>query len=115
MNKITKGWGHELVMHNDDGYCFKQLVFMAGRQSSMHLHAHKTETWLVACGKFEATWIDGATAQRTELTLTNGCLLHIPAGTPHRLKCVEDGVIVEASTPHDDADVIRIEPGDSQQ
>jgi mannose-6-phosphate isomerase-like protein (cupin superfamily) len=115
MNKITKGWGHELVMHNDDGYCFKQLVFVAGKAGSFHLHAHKTETWFVAEGIFQMNWIDGTTAKRSERTLVKGMVVHLPAGTPHRLKCVEDGVIIEASTPHTDDDVIRIEPGDSQQ
>lgn len=47
------------------------------------------------------------------IILEPGDSVHLPAGTIHRFSGLEDSEIFEFSTLHDDADVVRIEPGDS--
>lgn len=109
----AKGWGYEVWLHNDDGYCMKLLVFeRAGARGSLHYHERKHETWWVASGRF---MVEGLQADQHLLaTLCAGESLHLPAGAAHRLTCIEPGTIVEASTTHDEADVVRLAPGDSQ-
>jgi mannose-6-phosphate isomerase-like protein (cupin superfamily) len=109
-----KGWGYEVTIHNDTGYCMKLLRFAQGAKASLHLHLRKTETWYVQSGEFTVTLIDKTDAEAREFRLLPFDTLHIPAGTPHQLTCWEEGFIIEASTRHDDDDVVRIRPGDSQ-
>jgi mannose-6-phosphate isomerase-like protein (cupin superfamily) len=109
MNIIPKGWGHEVVLHDADGYTMKLLCFKANSKSSLHYHVQKHETWYVAAGSF--TLID---PNMESFPLEPGNCVHLPAGAPHQLLCSTTGIIVEASTPHSDNDVIRLAPGDSQ-
>ena len=110
----AKGWGRELWLHNADGYCFKILEFHEAARGSLHFHLRKHETWYVLSGRFEAVVVH-RDATRTLFLMAPGDCLHLPAGTPHRLVCLEEGRIAEASTTHDDADVVRVETGDSQR
>lgn len=116
MAKVTvhrKGWGRERWLHNADGYTFKILEFKSDSKSSLHYHLKKTETWYVESGIFEVTTLNKK-ADRRFRHLGAGAVLHLPAGTPHRVRCIKAGRIFEASTPHDEADTYRIEKGDSQ-
>lgn len=115
MKTIKKGWGEEVVLHDGDGYTFKLLRFRTNSESSLHLHLKKTETWYVMNGRFQVTLIDGKTGNESTEWLMSGDTLHLPAGTPHQVFCEDHGVIVEASTPHSDDDVVRIKKGDSQK
>jgi mannose-6-phosphate isomerase-like protein (cupin superfamily) len=108
-----KGWGSETVIHNT-AYCMKVLRFNPDTLSSFHLHLEKTETWYVESGVFYVTLIEQPSAIKMKYRLIPGDTLHLPAGTPHQLNCIEGGTIIEASTYHDDDDVVRIRPGDSQ-
>ena len=110
-----KGWGRELWLHNSEKYAFKVLEFKKGRRSSLHFHMKKTETWFVESGGFNVTFVDGTTAERRKLTVTQGAVLHIPAGVPHQVECFMTGRIFEASTEHFDTDSYRLEKGDSQK
>lgn len=68
-------------------------------------------------GVFKATTIDTKLGLRQTHTLDVGSVLKLNANMPHQLECisVEGGVIIESSTPHDEEDVYRLEPGDSQR
>ena len=112
----AKGWGHEVWLHNDDGYCMKLLVFeRAGARGSLHYHERKHETWWVASGRFLMSSLHLTEGVVLATVLSAGESVHLPAGTAHRLTCIEPGTIVEASTTHDEADVVRLAPGDSQK
>jgi hypothetical protein len=108
---IPKGWGHELIIVNNEKYCGKILVFKAGCKFSMHYHLIKQETWYVNKGQFTFNWIDTNTAERNTLYLREGDVVTIPIGMPHQLTSIEEGEIFEISTEHFDSDSYRVEKG----
>ena len=109
--RIPKGWGHELILVNNEKYCGKILVFKAGCKFSMHYHLIKQETWYVNKGQFTFNWIDTNTAERNTLYLREGDVVTIPIGMPHQLTSIEEGEIFEISTEHFDSDSYRVEKG----
>lgn len=110
--KICKGWGHELIIVNNEKYCGKILVFKKGFSFSMHYHLIKQETWYVNKGSFLFTWIETDTGLKKEMDLNLGDVITIPIGQPHQLKAKEDSEIFEISTQHYDSDSYRIWKGD---
>lgn len=111
---IEKGWGNENIWVSTDKYCSKFLNFNAGAKFSMHFHAVKEETWYVLRGKFTVKCIDTKTAKPYELDLEPGDTWHNPPLLPHQLFCIEEGTILEVSTPDSVEDNHRVQPGDSQ-
>lgn len=112
---VQKGWGSETIWATNDKYCGKMLNFHQGGQFSMHFHAEKDETWYVLSGRFLVKWIDTQTAKQYDRYLTPGETWHNPPLLPHQLYCIEEGSIIEVSTPDSVEDNYRIKPGDSQQ
>lgn len=112
---VEKGWGHELIFATNDLYCGKLLKFNRGAKFSMHFHAKKDETWHVLCGKFILEMIDTLDASIEKMDLTPGSSVRILPLVPHRLTCVEEGTIIEVSTPDSVEDNYRVMPGDSQK
>jgi len=112
---VEKGWGMEEIWVSNDKYCSKFLHFNKDAQFSMHFHAQKEETWYVLSGKFLVTWIDTDTAVQGEQLLGIGDVWHNNPLEPHRVTCVEAGLILEVSTPDSVEDNYRIAPGDSQK
>lgn len=113
--RVEKGWGHELIWATNDKYCGKLLHFNTGSRFSMHFHANKDETWYVLSGSFVVRWIDTKTSEHHEETLAEGSTWRNMPLVPHQLVCVEQGVIIEVSTPDSVKDNYRVAPGDSQQ
>ena len=112
---VEKGWGHELIWASTDKYCGKILHFTSGSQFSMHFHSEKEETWYVLSGKFIVEVIDTVDASVRKITLFEGNTHHNPPLVPHRIICLEEGEIIEVSTPDSVEDNYRIMPGDSQK
>ncbi len=110
--KIPKGWGHELILVNNEKYCGKILYFKEGCKFSMHYHLKKQETWYVQKGEFLFTWIDTQIGSKYTQALRSGEVVTIPTGMPHQLHAVEEGEIIEISTQHFDSDSYRIYKGD---
>lgn len=110
--KIPKGWGHELILVNNEKYCGKILSFKEGCQFSMHYHMIKQETWYVQKGGFIFTWIDTNKGENRHKELRVGDVVTIPVGLPHQLLAITDGEIIEISTQHFDNDSFRILKGD---
>ncbi len=111
---VKKGWGSENIWATNDKYCGKLLNFEPGAKFSMHFHAVKDETWYVLSGKFKVITIDTSNAKRSFTVLNIGDIWHNPPLLPHQLICLEQGSIIEVSTPDSVADNYRVEPGDSQ-
>lgn len=111
---VKKGWGHELIWATNDKYCGKLLKFNTNAKFSMHFHAGKDETWYVLKGKFLLKTIDTKNAAECIVTLVEGDTWHNPPLLPHQLVCIEEGIIIEVSTPDSVEDNFRIGPGDSQ-
>jgi len=51
INYVSKGWGYESWIANNDQYCGKLLFFKKGKHCSWHYHEKKHETFYVQSGK----------------------------------------------------------------
>ena len=107
---VTKTWGYEMWIHNDEEYCGKLLVFnKEGDKFSMHYHIKKKETWYVQSGSFIFNWLDVENGERLFTNLEEGDVIEIERGLPHQLEALEDGsTIFEVSTEHFDEDSYRV-------
>jgi len=112
---VSKGWGSELIWATNDKYCGKLLRFNTGSKFSMHFHSHKEESWYVLSGKFIVRFIECSNASIHEQILNEGDTWHNNPLLPHQLICIEEGVIIEVSTPDSVEDNFRVFPGDSQK
>lgn len=112
---VEKGWGHELIWATNEKYCGKMMHFNTGARFSMHFHREKEETWYVQSGQFVVRWIDTKTAEQHEQILVQGAVWHNPPCMPHQLVCLQEGTVVEVSTPDSVEDNYRVQPGDSQK
>ncbi len=104
---IPKSWGFERIIHNST-YCMKLLVYERTIASSLHYHMGKHETFYVASGVFELEVNDNP-----KVTLRPGMSVSLVQGTRHRLRCLEPGIIVEASSHDDPEDCVRLEPSET--
>ena len=105
---IEKLWGQERILHNDHGYCMKELTLNLGWQSSMHKHVVKRETFMAVEGIVELE-INGDT-MRLNATVIGSDFVTIAPGQWHRFRALTSPCrIVEASTEHYDEDVVRRE------
>ncbi|GEM_PF-45999 len=100
---VPKVWGYEKWLENNDKYCSKLLSLNKGYQCSLHYHEFKDETFVVTQGHV-----------RLELGkevhhLREGNFMRIPPGMHHRFTGIEDSLIIEVSTHHDEADSYRLE------
>ena len=113
--EVKKGWGSELIWVTNDKYCSKFLNFNEGAKFSMHFHREKEETWYVLSGKFEIEVIDTHNADVHKKIIGVGSVHHNDPLVPHRITCLEEGTIIEVSTPDSIADNYRVGKGDSQK
>lgn len=112
---VEKGWGHEFIFATNDLYCGKLMHFNKDAKFSMHFHDQKDETWLVIEGKFEVKYINTKDASMHSKILNEGDTWRNYPLEPHQLICLEEGVIIEVSTPDSVEDNYRVMPGDSQK
>ncbi len=112
---VNKGWGSEFIWATNDKYCGKLLRFNRGAKFSMHFHAVKEESWYVLSGKFIVRYIECSNAKVYEQILNPGDIWSNDPLMPHQLICVEEGTIIEVSTPDSVEDNYRVLPGDSQE
>lgn len=112
--RITKAWGWEDIIINNDKYCSKILHFYKDAKFSLHFHIEKHETWYVSKGKLLLNYTDVKLGKIFSINLVAGDVVVVPQGHPHQLTALEESDIFEASTPHKDNDSYRISPGDSQ-
>lgn len=112
---VEKGWGHEFIFATNDKYCGKLLKFNKDARFSMHFHAEKDETWYVIDGKFEVRWVNTKDASQDSQILKPGDTWRNEPLFPHQVICLEEGTIIEVSTPDSVEDNYRISKGDSQK
>jgi quercetin dioxygenase-like cupin family protein len=109
VSQQIKSWGFEQILHNGE-YCAKLLVYsLAGIASSLHYHPRKHETFIVQSGLF-SVFVD--LPGRDLQIMKPGDHVVIPAGTKHRIRCLQPGTIVEASSHDDPADCVRLLPSE---
>ena len=106
-----KPWGHELIFASGaDGYVAKIIHVTAGEALSLQYHLAKVETIAVIEGVARVEHGPAEDAL-TSVDLVSGDVIHLPAGTLHRIAAIEDVTFVEASTagPGWRSDVVRLE------
>ena len=102
---VQKLWGREEWYFNEK-HCLKELYIKPGYACSLHYHPVKDEGFLVEIGPVTLE-VDGV-----EWKAESGEWVVIPRGTPHRFSnnFAYLATILESSTHHDEADVVRLEP-----
>ena len=112
---VEKGWGHELIWATNNKYCGKLLKFNKDARFSLHFHSEKDETWFVLSGKFIVKYIDTKTATEYQKELNVNDTWRNEPLFPHQVICLEEGIIIEVSTPDSVEDNYRVAKGDSQK
>lgn len=112
---VEKGWGHEFIFASNDKYCGKILKFNKDARFSMHFHSEKDETWFVLDGVFEVRYINTKDASQESRIINKGDVWHNPPLFPHQVICIEEGALIEVSTPDSVEDNYRVMKGDSQK
>ena len=81
----------------------------------MHYHLIKKESWYVAEGEFEYSWLNTETASHESTLIRQGDVVDLERGQPHQLLALTEGAtIFEVSTKHYEEDSYRVLPGSSQ-
>jgi mannose-6-phosphate isomerase-like protein (cupin superfamily) len=109
--RVDKPWGHEQIFAVVEGrYVGKLLTVNAGESLSLQYHEQKDETIALVSGRAELDLGTTADSLRS-IALEVGTSVHVPPGLVHRLRAVDDSVLVEASTadPGWREDVVRLE------
>lgn len=101
---VPKVWGAELWIVNEPEYCGKFLEIKKGTSGSLHYHPIKKETFKILKGKIFLEL--GGKKQKLNI---NSPPVTIYSGVQHRITGITDATILEISTTHSDADVVRIE------
>ena len=104
--RVFKPWGHELIYAITDRYCGKLLFVTAGEALSLQYHEKKDETIYVALGSAEIEI--GTADERSAAVVGPGAGFRIRPGVVHRVRALEDTLLLEVSTPELD-DVVRVE------
>jgi mannose-6-phosphate isomerase len=106
--RVDKPWGHELIWAVSESYVGKLLSVNAGHELSLQFHREKDESWYILRGRAEVELAGAGKKASTTEVVTPGAAFRIRPGTVHRVRALEDTVILEVSTPHLD-DVVRLE------
>lgn len=109
--QVSKLWGHEEWLVNNDQYCAKLLWIMPGVQCSLHYHEVKKETFVALDGLTRVEYYVNGKKFDTILVGWRRDALTIPPKTPHRFWSMggDGSLLLEVSTTHSDSDVTRIE------
>ena len=109
---ISKDWGWEKIITNDEKYCGKILFIKKDSCISLQHHKLKDETFYLLSGKLKSKFInleDLSDPKDIPVVLMNpGDVKHVPIGLVHQLFALEDSTIIEISTQHFDDDTYRI-------
>lgn len=109
--EITKPWGREVVVADED-YCGKVLHVRAGFQTSWHYHPRKGETLYVISGRGVLYYGEGdGLDDASILMLSEGSSFHVPPGLRHRLQAMADLEVAEFGTRREDGDAVRLIAG----
>ena len=106
--RVEKPWGWELIWAQTELYLGKILFVRAGQSLSLQFHNQKDESWYVQEGRAEVEMGAPGDAVRESEIVGPGAAFRIEAGTVHRVRALQDTLILEASTPHLD-DLVRLE------
>ena len=107
---VPKKWGKEIWIWNGFKYCGKKLYLKKGYFSSLHYHKEKDETFHIFKGKLKLeTSFFNDSANLVSSLMEEGDTIRIMPKTIHRFTGLQNTVILEISTHHDEGDSFRIE------
>jgi mannose-6-phosphate isomerase len=107
VRRVEKPWGYEIVYALTERYCGKVIFIRKGEQLSLQFHREKDEVVYLHEGRIELEI--GETGRPPDVeVVTPGRAYRLRPGMVHRLRALEDSVVLEASTPELD-DVVRLE------
>jgi mannose-6-phosphate isomerase len=106
--RVDKPWGHELIWALTEEYAGKLLSVNAGHELSLQFHRAKDESWYMLEGRAELELAAAGEKTTSTEVVTPGAAFRITPGTVHRIRALEDTVILEVSTPQLE-DVVRLE------
>jgi quercetin dioxygenase-like cupin family protein len=110
---VSKGWGFEKWIVNNEEYCGKLLYFVKGKKCSWHYHKLKDEVFYVHSGKLLVKYSNRDDLENAdEVILNKGDNFHVYRGLRHQMMALEDTELYEFSTQHFDDDSYRIIKGD---
>ena len=107
VRRVEKPWGYELVYALAESYCGKLLFVRKDEQLSLQFHREKDETMYVHEGRIELEAGEPGGPLDAEI-VPAGRAFRLRPGTVHRVRALEDSLVLEVSTPHLD-DVVRLE------
>jgi mannose-6-phosphate isomerase len=107
VKRVEKPWGYELIYASTGRYCGKIIFIRAGEQLSLQFHKAKDETIYVQSGRVEFEIGEPGKPIDKEV-VPPGRAFRLEPGTVHRMRALEDTVMLEVSTPETD-DVVRLE------
>jgi mannose-6-phosphate isomerase len=106
--RVEKPWGWELIWAEAEGYVGKLLFVRAGHALSLQFHRVKDESWYVESGRAELELGEPGKAVLSAEVVAPGACFRFRPGTVHRVRALEDTLIVEVSTSELE-DVVRLE------
>lgn len=112
---VSKGWGWEDWIVNNDMYCGKILFIKQGKKFSWHYHKLKHETFYIQEGEVELRIgpdREMYSFHNSTVKLLKGDEIVINPGIYHQAKAIRDTYIIEFSTTHYDEDSYRVVKGD---
>lgn len=109
--EVTKAWGaeHWLYREGESPFSFKFIELKAGFRTSLQYHREKDEAYFLLTGEAILHYSETIGGPVHQVPFPQGLLAFVEPGTVHRVEAVTDVIIVEASTPDDGTDNVRIE------
>jgi len=101
--EVEKAWGEEIWLVNSGKYCGKLLLLDRGAESSYHYHKNKTETFYAIEG-YAVLTVEG----KEYILAPFARPKTIEPKEKHKFRGITETVILEISTYHDEADVVRL-------
>ena len=113
MKFVSKGWGFERWIVNNEEYCGKLLYLAKGKRCSWHYHILKDEVFYVQSGRVKVLYSDEEDRDvAKEIILEASDNFHVYRGLKHQIIALMDTELFEFSTQHFDSDSHRIIKGD---
>lgn len=102
MKEVKKKWGKEVWYVNNELYCCKFLHLDKGKKCSAHYHILKDEEFYILKGKIKLELLGETKILKEDQSI------RLPPYTIHRFTGLEDSIILEVSTHHEDSDSYRL-------
>jgi len=120
-NIVSKGWGYELWIENNELYCGKHLHVLPSKWCSVHYHKNKKETFYIIEGELRLEYSTDlsldlwkSTIVKPTKMLKKGDSFTLETLVAHRFTSNTSYPcdFIEVSTHHEDSDSYRIIKGD---